>query len=171
VTRNFTVKLQSQTITFASIPAQTMGTPLALVATSTSGLPVSFASTTPAICSVTNTTATFLATGTCTIQATQAGNQTYAAASPVTRSFTVILASQAITFPTIPPQTVGASLSLVATASSGLAVSFSSSTTTVCTVSGTTATMIKKGSCKIVASQAGNGTYAATSVSQTFAVN
>ena len=171
VTRNFTVKLQSQTITFATIPAQTMGTPLALAATSTSGLPVSFASTTPATCTVAGTTASFLATGSCTIQATQAGNQTYAAAPAVNRSFTITLAVQSITFPTIPPQTVGTSLSLVATASSGLAVSFSSATTTVCTVSGTTATMIKKGSCKIVASQAGNGTYAANSVSQTFAVN
>lgn len=171
VTRNFTVKLQPQTITFASIPAQTVGTTLALVATSSSGLPVSFTSTTATTCSITNTTASFLAAGTCTIQATQAGNQTYAAASVATRSFTVNLASQTITFPAIPPQTAGTSLTLTATASSGLPVSFSSSTTSVCTVSGTTATMIKKGSCKIVANQAGNGTYAATSLSQTFAVD
>jgi len=171
VTRSFTVKLQAQTITFASIPAQTMGTPLVLAATSSSGLAVSFASTTPTVCSVTNRAASFLMTGTCTIQATQAGNNTYAAAAAVNRSFTVKLALQTINFPAIPAQSVGASFSLSATATSGLPVSFSSATISVCTVAGETAAMIKKGSCKIVASQAGNGTFAATSLSQTFAVN
>jgi uncharacterized protein (TIGR03437 family) len=47
---------------------------------------------------VSGTKATFLAAGTCTIQATQAGNATYLAATPVNRSFTV---SAAVTQPTI----------------------------------------------------------------------
>jgi hypothetical protein len=81
--------LTPQTITFANPGTQTVGTPLTLSATATSGLPVAFASTTTSICTVSGTTASFIAAGSCTIQATQAGNTTYAAATPVSRSFTV----------------------------------------------------------------------------------
>ena len=79
----------AQTITFANPGAQTVGTPLTLSATASSGLPVSFVSQTTSVCTVNGTTATFLIAGTCTIQATQAGNTTYAAATPMSQSFTV----------------------------------------------------------------------------------
>jgi len=176
VTQSFTVNasLLSQTITFNNPGTQAVGTPLTLVATASSGLPVSFASLTTAVCTVSGTTATFLTAGTCSIQATQAGNATYAAATPVTQSFTVntALLSQTITFNNPGTQTVGTPLTLVATASSGLPVSFASLTTAVCTVSGTTATFLTAGICSIQATQAGNATYAAaTPVTQSFTVN
>jgi sugar lactone lactonase YvrE len=79
----------SQTIAFGAISTQAVGTPLTLTATSTSGLAVTFASSTPAVCSVSGKVATFLAAGTCTIQASQAGNTSYLAATPVSQSFTV----------------------------------------------------------------------------------
>jgi hypothetical protein len=41
------------------------------------------------VCTVSSTTLTLLATGTCTVVASQAGNSFYAAAPSVTRSFTV----------------------------------------------------------------------------------
>ncbi len=167
--------LTAQTITFANPGTQTVGTPLTLSATANSGLTVSFASTTTSVCKVSGTTATFIAAGTCSITASQAGNATYAAATPISQSFTVKAASktaQTITFGTIPTQTVGAPLTLSATASSGLTVSFASTTTSVCTLNGTTATFIAAGTCSITASQAGNATYAAaTPVSQSFTVN
>jgi len=50
-----------------------------LAATFNSGLPVTFTSKTPAICSVSGNTMTPLANGLCTVTATQAGNDTYAA--------------------------------------------------------------------------------------------
>jgi hypothetical protein len=81
--------LTPQTITFANPGTQTVGTPLALTATASSGLTVAFASTTASVCTVSGTVASFIATGTCAIQATQAGNATYAAATPVSQSFTV----------------------------------------------------------------------------------
>jgi lysophospholipase L1-like esterase len=62
---------------------------LTLSTTASSGLVVSFASTTPSVCTVSNGSATFLSGGTCTIQATQPGNTTYAAAIPVSQSFSV----------------------------------------------------------------------------------
>jgi hypothetical protein len=79
----------AQTITFANPGAQTVGTTLTLVATASSGLAVSFASTTTSVCTVSGTTATFVSPGTCTIDATQAGNATYAAATMVPQSFAV----------------------------------------------------------------------------------
>jgi hypothetical protein len=172
VSQSFTVSAESQTITFGTIVTQTVGTPLTLSATASSSLGVTFASTTTSVCSVTGTTATMLTSGTCTIQATQAGNSSYAAAPPVSQSFTVNAATQTITFTNPGAQTVGTPLTLSATASSNLAVSYSSLTTPVCTVSGSTATMLIAGTCTIQASQAGNSSYLpATSSSQTFTVN
>ena len=163
--------LTTQTITFGPIAAQTVGTPLTLAATANSGLPVSYTSTTPAVCTVSGSTATFLAAGTCSITASQAGNATYAAATPVTQSFTVNGTEQVITFGSIATQTVGTPLTLAATASSGLPVSFTSTTTSVCTVSGATATFVASGTCTIDANQTGNSTYAAApTVAQSFNV-
>lgn len=79
-----------QTITFAALSNEALGTPPFTVnATASSGLAVSFASTTSAICTLQGATVTLLATGTCTIQATQAGNANYSAAIPVSQSFIV----------------------------------------------------------------------------------
>jgi hypothetical protein len=67
---------------------------------------------------------------------------------------------------------VGTPLALSATATSGLTVAFSSTTTGVCTVSGTQATFLTTGTCTIDANQGGNSTYAAAlMVPQSFAVN
>ena len=185
VSRSFTVNaapLRPQTITFTAPGTQAVGTPLTLSATASSGLPVSFASQTASICTVSGSTATvfianFVTSGTCTVQATQAGNSVWASATPVSQSFTVNPGPQTITFTAPGPQTVGTPLPLSATASSGLPVSFASQTTSVCTVSGTpatsfVATFVTAGTCTIQASQAGNGTWAAaTPVSRSFTVN
>jgi hypothetical protein len=81
------------------------------------------------------------------------------------------LTAQTITFGAIATQTVGTPLTLTASASSGLTVSFASQTPMICTVSGTTASLLAAGFCTIAASQAGNAVYApAPGVSQTFTV-
>ena len=59
---------------------------------------MSFTSQTTSVCTVSGSTVTLVAVGTCTIQATQAGNATYAAATPVNQSFQVTQESQTITF-------------------------------------------------------------------------
>jgi large repetitive protein len=79
----------AQTITFDNSGSQTVGAPLTLSATANSGLTVSFTSATPSVCTVSGTMATFVAAGTCTIDASAAGNSTYATASQVAQSFTV----------------------------------------------------------------------------------
>ena len=151
-----------------------MGTPLTLSATASSGLAVTFTSTTTGVCTVSGTTATFIASGTCTIDANQAGNSDdYAAAPTVAQSFTVKGEAQTITFATSRnPDLWERRCRFGATASSGLTVSFTSTTTGVCTVSGTTATFIATGTCTIDANQAGNSAYAAApQVAQSFTVN
>jgi len=161
-----------QTITFNSIGAQTVGTPLILTAAASSGLTVSYASTTTSVCTVSGATASFVASGSCSITASQSGNTTYAAATPVTESFSVNGTPQTITFNSIGAQTVGTPLILTAMASSGLGISYASTTTSVCTVSGATASFVASGSCSITASQSGSSTYAAaTPVTQSFSVN
>ncbi|MBT2131890.1 hypothetical protein KKW20_12260 [Planktotalea lamellibrachiae] len=52
-----------------------------------------------------------------------------------------------------------------------MSVSFASNSTSVCTVSGTTATILSAGSCSITASQAGNANYFPASSTKSFTVN
>jgi hypothetical protein len=153
---------QDQTITFDAIGAQLAGTSVALIATASSGLPVAFASATPAICTVNGTTATLLIAGYCNILAKQFGDSTYFPAS--TGQFVLVNhAHQTIDFPQIPPQPALASVTLVASASSGpqftSPVTFASTTPSVCTVSGVTATLLIPGYCNVLAIQGGNAGY------------
>ena len=175
VSQSFTVTPAAQSIAFGALPNKAYGLPpFTVSATATSGLAVSFnSSTTSSICSVSGTTVTLAAGGTCTVTATQAGNTNYAAATPVSQSFTVTAATQSIAFGTLASKPFGsAPFTVSATATSGLTVTFDSSTTTsVCTVSVTTVTLIAGGTCTVTASQAGNSNYsAATPVSQSFTV-
>jgi hypothetical protein len=170
ITHAFFVAHAAQTITFAAIPSQTASTTLNLIATASSNLPVSFTSDSPGVCTVSGTTASLIAGGSCIIWATQPGNQEYLAAPAVAQQFSVAKLSQAITFTAIPTQTAATSLNLTASASSGLPVSFASLTPAVCTVSGTTASLIAYGTCTIQASQAGNNVYFAASAKQSFGV-
>src|SRR5438045_1276357 len=80
--------------------------------------------------------------------------------------------SQTITFGTLSNKTYGdAPFTVSATASSGLTVSFSSLTTSVCTVSSRTVTLVGGGTCTIRASQAGDAHYlAAPNVDRSFSV-
>jgi YDG domain/MBG domain (YGX type)/Fibronectin type III domain len=79
-----------QKITFAAVTAQKFGTTPTFSATSSSGLAVSFTSSTTEVCNITSSGAlTFATTGTCTINADQLGNAYYVAAPTVSRSFSV----------------------------------------------------------------------------------
>lgn len=254
----------TQTITFANPGAQNFGTSPTLSATSDAGLSVTFSSSTTGVCTITPGGAlTFITSGTCTIDADQAGNSTYLAAATVSRSFTVnaivpgapsigtatagdtqasitftapassggssitgytVTASpggatgtgaaspitvtgltngvsytftvtatnssgtgpasgasnsitpaspQTITFSNPGAQNFGTAPTLSATSDSGLTVTFTSSTTGVCTVtSGGALTFLSAGTCTINADQAGDSSYlAATQVSRSFTVN
>jgi len=89
-TSNSVIPNISQTITFANPGVQTFGTSPTLAATATSGLAVTFTTSTPDVCSITSTgELTFKKAGICTILVDQAGNAAYTAAPQVSQSFTV----------------------------------------------------------------------------------
>jgi hypothetical protein len=87
----------TQTIDFADPGAQAVGTPLALSATASSGLAVSFAAT--GDCSLGGGTVSFTSPGTCTVTASQAGDANWAAATEVAHSFAVALRSRGVAVP------------------------------------------------------------------------
>jgi subtilisin family serine protease len=88
-----TVTKAAQTITFAPLPDRPgSDSQFVVAATASSGLPVSFAASPPAVCTVggaSGTLVTLAGAGTCTITASQVGNATYNAATPVPHSFLV----------------------------------------------------------------------------------
>jgi uncharacterized repeat protein (TIGR01451 family) len=104
---DITTILLPQTITFGALADKQLGaTPFTISATASSGLTVSFNSQTTSVCTVSGSTVTLVAIGTCSIQATQAGNANYLAATSVTRSFQVTqgtLSGAALSFVPITP--------------------------------------------------------------------
>ncbi len=172
--QSFTIGKVSQTITFPAISSQTYGgAPFTISATASSGLAVSFNSTTPAVCSVVNATVTILAAGTCTVTVSPSGDANNSAAAPVTQNVTIASANQSITFQPIPDQTLdNLSPTVSATASSGLPVSFAMATLGTCSLSGSTVNMLALGTCTINASQPGNANYnPAPAASLSFNIN
>lgn len=85
-----TVQKGLQVITFAPLLAKTYGDGFfELFASSDRGLPVQFSSDNSAVVSVTGSFATIHAAGAATITATQAGNDLWEAAEPVSRAVTI----------------------------------------------------------------------------------
>lgn len=147
--------------------------PFAVSATASSGLPVVFDSTTPAVCRLSTSMVTVVHTGTCSIRATQHGNSIFSAASPVTQSFIVTGdTAQTIKFGPIGKVEIGAvPFGISASSSSGLPVTLASMSLSVCTLSGETVKVVSEGTCSIMATQTGSETYAAASpVVQSFPV-
>ena len=168
-----TVNPATQTITFGALAAKTFGdSSFTLSATAASALPVSFASSNPAVATVSGATVTIVGAGTTIITASQAGNASYAAASNVPQTLTVNQNTQTIIFGALAAKTVSDSpFTPNASSSSGLTVNFASSNPAVATASGTTITLVGVGTTTITASQVGNANYfAATNVTQTLTV-
>ena len=167
-----------QMITFTLADTGTVGATLDLTATASSGLEVSFASSNGAVAAIgmgTNAGKLVLLTeGTATITASQSGNNTYATATPVERTILVEAAGnqpQMITFTLADTGTVGESINLTATASSGLEVSFASSDPNIAAIEGGRLVLKTLGTATITALQAGNSTYeAAANITQTITV-
>jgi alpha-tubulin suppressor-like RCC1 family protein len=172
VQQQIAVSPATQTITFGPAPTILAGSSGTITATGgASGYPITFSSLTGSVCSVSGNIVTGLTGGTCSIAANQQGDANYYAATQVQLTFTVNAANQTIAFGAVPTVVVGSTGTVSATASSGLAVTFSSLTPGVCTVNGNAVKGIAGGTCTIAANQSGNATYsAATQVTQSLAV-
>ena len=174
-----------QTITMSSPTNTAMGTDVRLTATASSKLPVSVTSTTPATCSVlTNSDGTFTIrsasdlsgdANVCTVLATQAGDSSWAPAANATRSFKWLRKTQSITFTMQSSRYYGgAPTNLVATSTSGLPVTFTTTTPAVCEINVVDGKFqvsyvsplptTSSANCSVVASQLGDATYQAAPV-------
>ena len=179
VQQSITVNKAAQTVSFTSTaPAATVGgatyTP---TATASSGLTpaITVDGTSSTICTITGGVVSFIAAGTCTLDANQAGNGSYSAATQVQQAVTVGKGNQTVTFTSTAPGSAavgGASYTPTATSSAGLTVAITlDATSTGCSLTSGVVTFTAPGTCVLDANQAGNANYnAATQVKQTFAV-
>jgi hypothetical protein len=97
--RSFLVNKSGQTIAFGPLADLAFGGSRQLTPTATSGLAVNLAvdQASKGVCSISGTTVTALALGTCSLTATQSGDGSYLQASSVTQSFHVVPAPLTIT--------------------------------------------------------------------------
>lgn len=176
VTQSFTVNNATtpQTITFNVLQTKSYGdADFAPGATASSGLTVSYNSSNTAVATIISSQIHIVGAGTSEITASQAGNDTYNAATNVIQTLTVNKKSQTITFGTLATKLISdVDFAPGATASSGLTVSYSSSNTAVATIVSNQIHIVGAGTTTITASQAGDSNNsAATDVPQTLTVN
>ncbi len=150
---------QNQEITFPAIEEKVYGVEaFELSATSSSGLPVNFALVSGPV-SVDGAEVTILGAGEVSIEATQAGDENYFEADPVTQVFTVAKASQIISIDEIDDKyTIEDPFEVSAATNSGLSLEYS--LTGPAEIDGNTVTLSgEKGEVTIVVSQSGNDNY------------
>ena len=149
-------------------------TTITLTATASSGLPITYVSNTPDVCTVSGATLTAVKAGECSVNANQAGGNGYAPTSE-RQLFVIPKNKQTITgFLNPGAQSVGASVQLAATSSAGASaaypVTFSTSTPTVCSLAGTTVKALADGLCLVTATQAGTDAFEPVSLTKTIVV-
>ncbi|MFS2109740.1 IPT/TIG domain-containing protein [Sphingomonas sp. Sphisp140] len=119
---SITVGKTGQTISFTGPSTTSLSaSPVAISATASSTLAVTFTSATTGVCTVAGNSVTLLTTGTCTINADQAGDAAYDAAPTVPQSFTVTPATLVITPAAASGLQVGAAYTQANPASGGVA--------------------------------------------------
>jgi hypothetical protein len=164
----------NQSITFEALLTKTFGEDAFLLGgTSSSLLLVSYSSSNEAVAKISDNKVTIIGAGSATITASQPGNIDFNAATPVEQLLVVNKAIQLINFNAIPAKlALDSPFTLVAGSNSSLPLSFSSSNTSVATISGDTVTIVGVGTSIITASQQGNQNYLpAADVQQTLTVN
>ncbi len=164
------VNQASQTIG-VSVPAPATATnrsSFTVTASATSGLPITFSSAGACF----NKGATYTidnTTGTCTVTMSQAGNSNYTAAPTVTETTTVAAAIAPTVSVTVPATAYYQSTyAVVATTNASTTPTITAAPATVCTISGTTVTMMNgTGTCTVTAKWAADDVYKAATAKAT----
>ena len=168
----FEVLKSPQFISFENIATKTFGDePFPIVASASSGLPVSFTLISgPA--ALNGETLSITGAGSVSVRATQNGNQNFQSAGDVIKTFSVSKAQQTITFPVIPNKRINdPAFVITASSSSGLPVTLQKISGPIILDNGVV-TIIGQGEASIRATQAGNANYAAAaSVTRSFFIN
>jgi hypothetical protein len=127
-------------------------------------------------CSLSDGKVTFTGNGVCVVEFNDAGNGAFAAAAEVKQSITVGSGNpqgQAALTITSTSTTYQHVLTLTSVGGSGTGAttySLASAGTAECIMSGDALTSVRAGTCEVTATKAGDGTYAATSVTATITV-
>ena len=124
--------------------------------------------TTPTVCIAAGFYVQIVGGGTCTLTYQSEANTSYLASDLYKVSFEVSRDPQTITF--TPPATVdiaGKTLALTAAASSGGAITYSTTSVESCSVAGATLNLLMAGNCVITATQSGSSTLAPVSTTAT----
>ena len=126
-------------------------------------------SATPEVCFPIGFSVRIVSGGTCTITYQTGETATFLASDLYRVSFEVVRDPQTISFNLPSTANVSSkSLSLTATASSGAAVTYSTTSTGICSITGSTLNLLKSGNCAVTATQVGTSTL--TPISSTATV-
>jgi hypothetical protein len=167
--------LVGQPLTLTATVTAGSDTPTGTVVFRSGGTPITCSGGTQTLSAgVATCVTTFSSSGSRSLTAAYAGSAPFAASTSSALNQVVDQQTQTITFTSTAPTSArvgGGTYAVSAVASSGLSVSFSSGTPSVCTVSGSTVSFVAGGACTVLADQAGNAAYApAAQASQSFTV-
>jgi hypothetical protein len=124
--------------------------------------------TTPSVCIAAGFFVQIVGGGTCTLTYQSEATTAYLASDLYKVSFEVVRDAQTISF--TPPTTANISaktLALSATASSGGVITYQTTSTGICSITGSTLNLLKGGNCSITATQVGTTTLAPISATAT----
>jgi uncharacterized protein YjdB len=165
---------QTTSLSNFSIPTKTLGnSPFTITPpTSNSTGSFSYSSSNTSIATISGNTITIVGAGTTTITASQAATETRTAAT-ITASFVVGKATTTISSFTVPIKTFGNTPFTITppTSNSNGSFTYSSSNTSVATISGNTITIVGAGTTTITASQAETTSYTSATLTTTFQVS
>jgi len=120
--------------------------------------------TTPTVCIAAGFYVQIVGGGTCTLTYQSEATTSFLASDLYTVSFEVSRDPQTITFsPTSNVNLSSRSVILSASASSGAGILFSTSTPTICSITGSTLNLLRAGNCAVTATQGGTATFAPVS--------
>jgi hypothetical protein len=128
-------------------------------------------SETPTVCTGSGFFVRIASGGTCTLTYQTKETATFLASDLYKVSFEVVRDPQTITFTLPAKANISAkNLSLSSTSSSGGAVTYSTSSTGICAIAGSTLSLLKNGNCVVVATQVGTATLAPASATSTVVI-
>ena len=168
----------AQTITFDPLdPKVYNDAPFNLTGTSSSGLPVSYTSSNPAVAIVSGNTVTIVGAGSTNIRASQAGNSNYDAAEDIVQELIIDKASQVLTLNSLPVGSLPLKdftdpIQVTASSSSGLPVVISLGAGSAATLNGSNQleSIGATGNVIINVDQVGDDNYNSATIQYTFDV-
>ena len=128
-------------------------------------------STTPEVCDVAGYSLKVISGGNCVLTYQSLGNTSYLPSEIYTQTIVFEKASQTISF-ALPPsvKVTDKTVNLTATSTSGNQVTYTSTPSSSCTISGSVLNLLKAGNCSVTATQLGTTTLASTSVTSTVVI-